>query len=94
MIIGVPRETYPGERRVAIVPAVVSQLAKIGADVLIERDAGQLAGFADATYQAHGVSVAADRAEVFAKADLLAQVRGLGANPEVGRQDLGLMRPG
>lgn len=94
MIIGVPRETYPGERRVAVVPAVVSPLAKIGAEVLIEKDAGTLAGFADATYLAQGASVAADRAEVFAKADLLAQVRGLGANPEVGRQDLGLMRPG
>jgi len=94
MIIGVPRETYPGERRVAVVPAVVSQLAKIGAEVLIEKDAGRRAGFADATYQEQGASVAADRAEVFAKADLVTQVRGLGANPEVGRQDLGLLRPG
>jgi NAD(P) transhydrogenase subunit alpha len=94
MIIGVPRETYPGERRVAIVPAVVSQLVKIGAEVLIEKDAGLLAGFADTAYEAQGASIAADRAAVFSKADLLAQVRGLGANPEVGRQDLGLMRAG
>jgi NAD(P) transhydrogenase subunit alpha len=50
MIVGVPCESYPGERRVALVPAVLSNLAKAGLQVLIEAGAGAGAGYPDAEY--------------------------------------------
>ena len=52
MIVGVPRETYPGERRVALVPIVIPNLAKAGIEVAIEAGAGIAAGFPDAEYAA------------------------------------------
>lgn len=94
MILGVSKETFPGERRVALVPSALPALAKAGLEVLIEPGAGAEAGFPDAEYQAQGARLAATRAEVFAKADIILQVRGLGANPEAGRADLEMFHPG
>ena len=91
MNLGVPKETYPRERRVAIVPAVLPALKKLGIDIVIERGAGEEAGFPDSTF---GDQVTfADRAEVF-QADILAQVRAPGANPVNGAADISLMRSG
>ena len=59
MIVGVPRETYPGERRVALVPIVIPNLAKSGIEVVIEAGAGVAAGFPDAEYAAKGAKVLA-----------------------------------
>ena len=92
MKLGVPKETFPGERRVAIVPAVVPALKKLGIDVVIERGAGEAAGFSDAAYADQQVTIA-DRPGVF-QADLVAQVRAAGANPVNGAADLELMRRG
>ncbi len=94
MRIGVPKETFPGEQRVAVVPAVVPPLVKAGHQVLIEADAGRAAGFPDREYVERGARVAASRAEVFAESDVLLQVRGLGTNPDAGRADLPLFRRG
>ena len=94
MVVGIPAETFPGERRVATVPAVVPALAKAGLDVLLEPGAGASAGFPDADYVEKGAALAADRAHLFATADTVLQVRALGANPDAGRADLELMRPG
>ena len=94
MVVGIPAETFPGERRVATVPAVVPALTKAGLDVLLEPGAGAAAGFPDAGYVEKGAALAADRAHLFATADTVLQVRALGANPEAGRADLELMRPG
>lgn len=94
MILGVPKETFPGERRVALIPANIGALKKVGLDVLIEAGAGLEAGFPDADYEAKGATVAASRAEVFQKADILAQVRSFGANPEQGKADLAKLRQG
>jgi NAD(P) transhydrogenase subunit alpha len=94
VIIGVPRETYPGERRVALIPAAVSTLTKAGLDVLVETDAGSAAGFTDSAYQDKGAQIGASRADVFATADIILQVRTVGANPEAGRADLELLRAG
>jgi NAD(P) transhydrogenase subunit alpha len=74
MNVGVPRETWPGERRVALIPAAAATLKKAGLDVIVEQDAGADAGFTAAAYEAAGVAVAA-RHEVFATADILLQVR-------------------
>ena len=57
MIVGVPRETYPGERRVALVPIVIPALAKAGMEVIVEAGAGAAAGFPDAEYAAKGAKI-------------------------------------
>ncbi|MFN7019048.1 MAG: Re/Si-specific NAD(P)(+) transhydrogenase subunit alpha [Fimbriimonadales bacterium] len=93
MILGIPKETYPNERRVALIPALVSSLHKAGFEVLIETGAGEAAGFPDTEYQEAGAHLVSSRAELFAKADILLQVRTAGANPHFD-DDLPLMREG
>jgi len=92
LTIGVPRETFPGERRVALVPRSGEAIGKLGASVIVEKSAGSEAGFSDDQYVARGARIGS-RAEVF-QADIVVQVRSLGANPEAGRGDISLMRPG
>ncbi len=94
MIVGVVKESFPNEARVAMVPALVPQLAKAGIEVVIESGAGDAAGFLDTEYSAKGAKVVSGRAEVFKTADLVAQVRALGANPDAGTADLELLREG
>ena len=91
--IGVPRETFPGERRVAITPRRCEALAKLGTNVVFEHSAGLQAGFTDDQYVARGARPAS-RVELFQAAQVILQVRCLGANPEQGRADLPLFRPG
>jgi NAD(P) transhydrogenase subunit alpha len=91
--IGVPRETFPGERRVALTPRACDAIAKLGAAVIVEQSAGADAGYSDDQYVARGARIAS-RAEVFAQSDVIVQVRTLGANPEAGRGDLSLLRSG
>jgi NAD(P) transhydrogenase subunit alpha len=94
MIVGVPREIYPGERRVAIVPAAVPILMKGGFEVVVQAGAGNEAGYPDATYTAKGAKVVADRAEVFRLADIVVQVLCYGSNDKTGEADLPLLRSG
>jgi len=94
MLIGVPKESFPGEQRVALIPASIALLAKVKAEVVVESGAGHAAGFPDAAYQEKGARIVPQRADLFASSDLIVQVRGLGANPEAGRADLPLLRPG
>jgi NAD(P) transhydrogenase subunit alpha len=93
MKIGVPSEKFPGERRVALIPASIAALKKAGLDVLIEQGAGQQAGFTDDAYREKGAQVVASRAEVFA-ADVILQVRTGGAAGDQGQADLSLLRAG
>ena len=94
MIIGVPTESFPGERRVALVPAVVPNLVKAGCEVLVQQGAGDAAGFPDSLYAGKGARIATTRDEVFKSADALLQVLGHGANDKTGRNDLALLRAG
>jgi NAD(P) transhydrogenase subunit alpha len=94
VIVGVPKELYPGERRVALTPVVVPMLAKAGLEVVIEAGAGVGAGYLDAQYQEKGAKLLPDRAAVFAQADIIVQVLGHGANDKNGESDLRLMRRG
>lgn len=94
LIVGVPRETYPGEHRVALVPAALAPLLKAGLQVLVESGAGLAAGFPDAAYQDNGARIATQRDEVFAQADVILQVRAAGANPVEGAADIPRMRAG
>ena len=92
MIVGVPREIYPGERRVALVPATVPNLTKAGLQVVVEAGAGAQAGYPDEEYASKGAKVVPDRAEVFRTADIVVQVLGHGANDRTGKADLPLLR--
>lgn len=87
MIVGASVESFPQEQRVALVPAVVPVLTKVGIKVLVERSAGAKAGFPDSAYEEQGAVIAADRAQLFAEADVIAQAH-------AGRFDLELFRPG
>ncbi len=92
MIVGVPRETFPGERRVALVPGALANLAKVGLEVLVEAGAGDEAGYPDADYAAKGAKIVSDRAELFRSADIIVQVLSPGANDKTGHADLALLR--
>ncbi len=88
MIVGVPKETFPEERRVAVVPTLAKSFEKLGVDVWVESDCGLEAGFPDPAYKEVGFSVISDRSRLLNKADVLLQVRGLGANPKMGEEDI------
>jgi len=77
-----------------MVPRAMELLAKSGVEFLVEPGAGAAAGFPDSEYQEKGARIARDRAEVFGTAQVIVQVRALGANPEAGRADLSLLRRG
>jgi len=94
MIVGVPRESYPGERRVALVPTVIPHLTKAGIEVVVEAGAGVEAGFPDPEYAAKGARILADRADVFRAADIIVQVLCYGSNDQTGKADVPLLRRG
>ena len=93
MIAGVPKETFPGERRVALVPEVVATLCGKGVEVLVESGAGVAAGFTDEAFAERGAEIVTDRGQLFARVDVVLQVRTHGANPD-GAGDLELLRDG
>jgi len=92
MIVGVPRESYPGERRVALVPGVIPSLAKAGLEVVIEAGAGAEAGYPDADYAAKGAKILPQRADVFRAADIIVQVLCYGSNDKTGKADVPLFK--
>ncbi|MBD15032.1 MAG: NAD(P)(+) transhydrogenase (Re/Si-specific) subunit alpha [Planctomycetaceae bacterium] len=94
MKVAVVHETDPLERRVALIPAAIASLTKVGWEVVVETGAGESAGFSDADYQNKGAQIVDDRPAAFQAADVIVQVRALGANLEAGRGDLELFRAG
>ncbi len=94
MLVGVPKESYPGERRVALVPMVVPNLMKAGLEVAIEAGAGVQAGYLDAAYAEKGAKILPHRAAVFGAADIVVQVLCYGSNDLTGAADLPLLRRG
>ena len=93
MVIGVPKESFPGERRVAIVPLVIPTLKNAGFEVVIESGAGVAAGYPDADYIAKGARIAPDRSSAF-HTDLVLQILCHGSNDRTGKADLPLLRRG
>ncbi|TMF86618.1 MAG: Re/Si-specific NAD(P)(+) transhydrogenase subunit alpha, partial [Chloroflexi bacterium] len=87
-LIGVPRETAAGEKRVATVPEAVEKLVKLGFGVAVQAGAGDAANFADDTYRAAGADIVADAARLWASADILFKVRAPSS------AELGMMREG
>jgi NAD(P) transhydrogenase subunit alpha len=92
VIIGVPKETYPGERRVALVPMVIPSLTKAGFEVMVEMDAGIQAGYPDSQYTEKGAQIVTARSALFEKADIILQVLAYGSNDITGKNDLPLLR--
>lgn len=93
-MVGIVKETFPREKRVALVPANVPQYQKLGLEILLEKGAGSDAGYPDSAYETKGVKIVRNRADVFSSADVMLFVRGLGANPDAGKSDLELMKKG
>lgn len=92
LVLGVLCEADPDERRVALIPSAVPGLKKIVAEVVIQRNAGHAAGFPDEEYVSKGATIVTDRAEVFARANIILQVRSLGACNEFADADIALLR--
>jgi NAD(P) transhydrogenase subunit alpha len=88
LMIGVPREIFPGEKRVATVPDVVQKLIKLGFSVSVESGAGEQANFSDDDYRAAGAQVIAGAANLWAASDIVFKMRGPTA------EEVGLMREG
>jgi NAD(P) transhydrogenase subunit alpha len=93
LIIGVPRETFSGERRVALTPRACEALIKLKLEIAVESSAGLDAGYPDEEYAKRGVRLGS-REDVFRDAAIVVQARSVGANPESGRADLPLLRQG
>ena len=89
MKIGAPKETYEGEKRVALTPQSAQALKKLGYDCVIESGAGEAARFSDAAYGEAGVEVVPTAAELWAEADVVAKVRA----PEPAEIELRPLRP-
>lgn len=94
LVVGVTRETFRDERRVALIPASIAVLKKSKLEVVIQSGAGVLAGFFDEDYTAVGAELLPDRAAVFARADIVLQIRAAGANSHAAAADIALLRPG
>jgi NAD(P) transhydrogenase subunit alpha len=93
MRIAVPKETAPGERRVALVPESCKKLIQAGYEIAIESSAGEAAGYPDAGYRDLGATIAPSPQELIGSADLVLKVGPpAGANP--GRDEIDWMRPG
>jgi len=93
MKVAVVKETFPGERRVALVPTDVAKLVKSGLSVILEPGTGAAAGFGDSAYVDKGAAIARSRDEAFS-ADIVLQVRSLGANIPAGRDDIPRLHAG
>jgi H+-translocating NAD(P) transhydrogenase subunit alpha len=86
--IGIPREVFPGEKRVATVPEAVEKLIKLGFQVSVESGAGALANCDDDSYRAAGADVVETAAKLWAQSDIVFKVRGPTA------EEVGLLREG
>jgi H+-translocating NAD(P) transhydrogenase subunit alpha len=94
LVVGVLRETFPDERRVALIPASIAALKKAKLEVVAQSGVGTAADFVDADYISAGIELLPNRGDVFERADILLQVRTAGANPDAADADIALLRPG
>lgn len=94
MKLAVPKETSPGERRVAFVPESVKKAVKAGIEVTVQAGCGVESGFLDADYQSAGAKVEADTKKLFAEADLVLKVQPPCENTAAGGHEAALLKPG
>ena len=94
MLVAVPKEIYPGERRVALIPQTVPSLIKAGLEVVIEAGAGESANSPDRDFEVQGARIEKDRHSLLAQADIVLMVRGPGSYPEFPTADLDALKDG
>lgn len=92
--LGIPREVFPGERRVAATPETAKKLQKLGFEILVETAAGAAASFTDAAYEAAGCKVIADPQSLWDQADIILKVRPPSHHPHLHRPETELLRGG
>jgi len=98
MIVGVPQESHANERRVALVPSFVSTLVKAGLEVLVQKGAGEKAGFQDSAYEEKGALLVGDQKQLFTSAEVVLKVQGMDTDSDLkllrsGQIVLGLLNP-
>jgi H+-translocating NAD(P) transhydrogenase subunit alpha len=91
LLIGVPKESAAGEKRVATVPEVVEKLIKLGFTVAVESGAGEAANCSDEAYTAAGAQVLPDAATLWAKSDIVFKVRPPSAEEVAGMREGGML---
>jgi NAD(P) transhydrogenase subunit alpha len=94
MIVAVPKETYPEEQRIALIPQAVPALTKAGLEVVIEAGAGEGINSQDGDFEAQGARVEPDRNRLLSQADIVLMVRGPGAHREFPAADLDSLKEG
>lgn len=94
MIVSVPKESFPGETRVALIPAGIAPLKKAGLEIAVEAGAGEAALHSDAEYEAHGARIVADRQALLGQADIVLLVRGPGDYVDYPAEDLDAIKQG
>lgn len=75
MLIGVPKELHPDEKRVPLVPSDVKKLIRLGNEILIEKNAGEKSGFSDDEYKESGATIKEDRNEILESSDIILRLR-------------------
>jgi NAD(P) transhydrogenase subunit alpha len=94
MKVGIPKEVFAGERRVATTPETAKRLQKLGFEVLVERGAGAKADFSDELYAAAGCTIVEGASALWAEADIVIKVREPMLHPELGVHEADLLREG
>ena len=91
MRIGIPKEVYPGERRVASTPDIVKQLIKLGFEIFVEKEAGVAANFSDKSFEEAGAKIL-EKNNLFSDVDILLKIRAPFKSHDL--DELSLMRSG
>ena len=91
MQIGIPREIYPEECRVAVTPEVVTHLIQLGFNVKLETNAGRAASFSDAAYAQSGAVILTSPEEIWESSDILLKVRAPSDHPDLGLHEASLL---
>src|SRR6056297_1196417 len=94
MKIGIPKEIFEDERRVAATPPSVHKLIGLGYDVIVEAGAGEAANYSDAAYEKVGAAIATDTSSLWKEADFILKVRAPMENPALGKHEADLMKEG
>jgi H+-translocating NAD(P) transhydrogenase subunit alpha len=94
MLVAIPREIHPGERRVAATPETVVRLVKLGFDVSVGSGAGEGSSMSDAAYEAAGARIVRSVPALWQEANLVLKVRPPEHDVELGKHEVDLMTPG
>ena len=92
MKVGVPKEVYPGEKRVSVTPNTAERISKLGFDIVIETGAGLSAGFNDDTYREVGLEVVCGAQDLWDNSDIILKVREPIFNSKAGVHEVELLK--